>query len=158
MISGEHRKIALLTVLTKSTRMLLGEYSSQVGEKNRIAVPKKIRDELKGRMIITRGYEGCLILVDETRWNVLIKEMNTKPLLNLSVRDTKRYLLGGAVEVETDSQGRFVIPDSLINFAQILTTAIFIGVGEWAEVWSEELWKEKLDNLKNNVSDLAERL
>jgi MraZ protein len=138
--------------------MLLGEYSSQVGEKNRIAVPKKIREELKGKMIITRGYEGCLLLVDEARWKVLIGEINSKPLLNFSVRDTKRYLLGGAVEVETDSQGRFVIPDSLINFAQILNTAIFIGVGEWAEIWSEDLWKQKLDDLKNNVSDLAERL
>jgi DNA-binding transcriptional regulator/RsmH inhibitor MraZ len=51
-----------------------------------------------------------------------------------------------------------VIPDSLINFAQITTAAIFIGVGEWAEIWSEDLWKQKLDDLKNNVSDLAERL
>ncbi len=138
--------------------MLLGEYSSQLGEKNRIAIPKRIREELEGKIVVTRGYEGCLILVDDNRWNKLIEEVNTKSLLNLSVRDTKRFLLGGAVEVEMDSQGRFVIPDSLINFAQILTTAIFIGVGEWAEIWSEELWKKKLDILKNNVSDLAERL
>ncbi len=138
--------------------MLLGEYSSQVGEKNRIAVPKKIREELIGKIVVTRGYEGCLILVDDLRWTRLIEEVNSKSLLNLSVRDTKRFLLGGAVEVEMDSQGRFVIPDSLLNFAHIANTAVFIGVGEWAEIWSEEQWNKKLDLLKDNVSDLAERL
>lgn len=138
--------------------MLIGEYSVQTGEKNRIAIPKKLRERLEGRLFLTRGYENCLILVDENRWEKLIEEINKKPLLSLSVRDTKRFILGGAVELEPDSQGRIVLPDSLKEFSAIEQKIVFLGVGEWVEVWSEEKWKQKLNVLKDNVSDLAERL
>lgn len=138
--------------------MLIGEYLVHLGEKNRIAVPKKIRDNLSGQTIVTRGYERCLLLVDAQRWKSLIEEINKNPLLSINVRDTKRYLVGGAAEVEVDSQGRFVLPESLKDFSGINEKVIFLGVGEWVEVWSEERWKEKLELLSQNVSDLAERL
>jgi len=138
--------------------MLIGEYSVQIGEKNRVAIPKRLRDNLEGKLFLTRGYENCLILVDENRWNKLISEINKNPLLSLNVRDTKRFILGGANELEPDSQGRIVISDALKEFSTIEQKVIFLGVGEWAEVWSEQKWKDKLNILSKNVSDLAERL
>lgn len=138
--------------------MFIGEYSVQLGDKNRLAIPKKIRESLEGKIYLTRGYERCLILVDSTRWEKLISEVNKSPLLSLNVRDTKRYLIGGAIEIEVDSQGRFVLPEALKGFAGINGKSIFLGVGEWVEVWGEERWSEKLDDLSKNVSDLAERL
>jgi MraZ protein len=138
--------------------MLIGEYYTQLGEKNRIAIPKKLRDELSGKVYITRGYEQCLLVLDSKRWKALMDEINKRPLLSLNVRDTKRFILGGAVEIEYDTQGRFVLPESLKSFAGIEEKIVFLGVGEWSEVWSEEKWKTKLELLRENVSDLAERL
>lgn len=138
--------------------MLIGEYETQLGEKNRVAIPKKLRDQLTGEIILTRGYENCLILLDKKRWERLIDEVNLKPLLSLNVRDTKRYLIGGANEIEPDNQGRFVLSESLKSFSQIEKDIVFLGVGEWIELWSIERWKKKLKELANNVSDVAERL
>lgn len=138
--------------------MLIGEYSTVIGDKNRIAIPKKLRDSLTGKVFVTRGYEQCLIMVDTQRWQGLIEEINKSPLLSLSVRDTKRFIVGGAVEVEYDSLGRFVIPEGLKTFASINQKIVFLGVGEWVEIWSEERWFDKLNNLTDNVADLAERL
>jgi MraZ protein len=138
--------------------MFIGEYSVTLGDKNRLAIPKKLRDQMSGLFFLTRGYENCLILVDSARWDKLNEEFNKKSLLSLTVRDTKRFILGGAVEIEADSQGRFVLPDSLRNFSKIDSKVVFLGVGEWVEVWSEEAWLMKLDDLSKNVSDLAERL
>lgn len=138
--------------------MLLGEYYSQLGDKNRLAIPKKLRDSLTGTIIITRGYERCLIIIDSKRWESLLTEINKNPLLSLGVRDTKRFIVGGAAEIEYDSQGRFVLPESLKEFANIDQKVIFLGVGEWIELWNEEKWKSKLDKLSGDVSDIAERL
>lgn len=138
--------------------MFLGEYQQQLGDKNRVAIPKKLRDLFEGRAILTRGYEKCLILVDQKRWDFLVKDINKNPLLSLDVRDTKRFLLGGAIDVEYDSQGRFVLPEALKAFAKIEDKVTFLGVGEWIEVWSTDRWLEKLENLSNNVADIAERL
>ena len=63
-----------------------------------------------------------------------------------------------ANEIEYDTQGRFVIPETLKIFADIQEKIIFIGVGEWVEVWSENKWRDKLDKLSENVSDIANRL
>ena len=138
--------------------MLIGEYYTQLGEKNRLALPKKLRDELSGKVYLTRGYEKCLLLVDTIRWNNLVTEINKRPLLSLNVRDTKRYILGGAIEIEYDAQGRFVLPEPLKLFAGIEERITFLGVGEWVEIWSEEKWNLKLESLSENVADLADRL
>ena len=110
--------------------MFIGEYSTQLGDKNRLAIPKKLREQLNGSVTITRGYERCLIMVDSDRWEKLLDQINTRPLLSLNVRDTKRFLIGGAVEIEHDAQGRFVLPESLKAFGNIIDKIVFIGVGE----------------------------
>lgn len=139
--------------------MLLGEYQINLGDKNRIALPKKIRDELGNKnLVITRGYEGCAIMLDINRWQQLINQIRQSALFNLSVRDTKRYLLGGATQVELDIQGRFVIAGYILEHLQADKELILIGVGEWMELWSMEKWQAKVDYLVNNAADIAEKL
>lgn len=142
--------------------MLIGEYLTPVGDKNRIALPKKLRLEMTDDLIITRGYERCLLLVDKNRWHSLITEINKHPLLSMSVRDTKRFLLGGAFDLEIDKQGRFVIPEALVSYSRIdeqtQPQVVFLGLGEWVEIWSQDQWEQKLENLSENSADIAERL
>lgn len=138
--------------------MLEGEYTSPLGEKNRIAIPKKLRIQLGEEIVITRGYEHCLIIVDQSRWEVLLSEINKRPLLSMSVRDTKRFIIGGAFRISLDNQGRFVLPESLITYANIGTETTFLGVGEWVEIWDSTKWKEKLNELSIHAADIADRL
>lgn len=137
---------------------LIGEYPATIGEKNRVALPKRIREEYQEGCYITRGYENCLILVDEKRWNDFINIINKNSLLSLNVRDTKRFILGGAQQIEYDKLGRFVLPESLKNFANIENQMVFVGVGEWVEIWDESRWIAKLKDLSTKVGDIAEKL
>ncbi|HEX9804375.1 MAG TPA: division/cell wall cluster transcriptional repressor MraZ, partial [Candidatus Dojkabacteria bacterium] len=125
--------------------MLIGEYESKVGDKNRIAVPKQFREELKEKIVITRGYERCLILVDEKRWRSLLKSIEVRPLLDSSVRDLKRYLVGGANEVHLDNQGRFVLNNLHKEFAGFKESLVFVGIEDWIEIWDKETWVEKIE-------------
>lgn len=138
--------------------MFIGEYNTQIGDKNRIAIPKKLRINMQDSIFLTRGYEQCLILIDQPRWNNLIQNISSKSLLSLDIRDSKRFIMGGAHEVEPDNQGRFVIPEGLIKYSQMEEKVSFIGLGEWVEIWPTEKWETKLKNLSSNVSDIANRL
>jgi len=138
--------------------MLEGEYTSPLGEKNRIAIPKKLRALLGTEIVITRGYEHCLIIVDQTRWEILLSEINKRPLLSMNVRDTKRFIIGGAFRISLDTQGRFVLPESLITYASIGAETTFLGVGEWVEIWDSNRWKVKLNELSIHAADIADRL
>ena len=138
--------------------MLIGEFETRLTDKNRLAIPKKIRDEMKEGLIIARGYEGCLILLDNKRWKLLETVISKEPILNLSIRDTKRFLLGGASELELDNQGRFVLANNLKDYAEINEEIVFIGLIDWVEIWNKDKWQEKLKELSKNASDIADKL
>jgi MraZ protein len=138
--------------------MIIGEYEGKITDKNRIAIPKKIRDLLNGGIILSRGYEGCLTLFDQKLWQDLVEVVNTKTILDISVRDTKRFILGGAYELELDAQGRFVLPANLKEYSKLEDEVVFLGLGDWVEVWAKNIWERKLSGLVDNASDIAQTL
>lgn len=138
--------------------MLIGEYEVKLTDKNRVAIPKKIRDEFTEGLILSRGYEGCLILLDKKRWNDFENLINKGSILSISIRDTKRFIFGGAYELDIDGQGRFVLPANLKQYAQINNEIIFIAIKDWVEVWDLEIWRKKLADLSTKAGDIAEKL
>ena len=43
--------------------MLSGEYRHNIDLKGRIIIPSKIREEITGKIVITRGLDGCLSVI-----------------------------------------------------------------------------------------------
>ncbi len=138
--------------------MLIGEFEGKLTDKNRLAIPKKIRLELEEGLIISRGYEGCLLLLDRRRWELFENLISKSSVLSLSLRDTKRFIFGGAYELEPDDQGRFVVPSSLLSYAKIRDEVMFIAIKDWVEIWSKQTWVDKLSQIIRNAPDLAEEL
>ncbi|MFH1547265.1 MAG: division/cell wall cluster transcriptional repressor MraZ [bacterium] len=145
--------------------MLVGLFTSKLGSKRRISFPKKFREILGDKLIVTRGYEGCLVVVDESRWNEITKDVVGGTFLDRKVRDSGRFLLAGAHEVELDLQGRFVIPEDLFDYAELSNSekqAVFLGLGNWVEVWSIKEWREHEEYVRRNgeviVQELADKV
>ena len=114
--------------------MIIGEYQQKLGDKNRIAFPKKFREELGNRLIMTKGYEGCLVIMSPAQWEEMVSDAVSGPFVSGLVRDTSRFLLASATEIELDSQGRFVVPSFVIkplsckDFRSYLNVLSFIFV------------------------------
>lgn len=134
--------------------MLIGEYRYQAGLKNRVALPKKLREDLGNDAVIMRGYEGSLLIVSKKDWSHLIEEVLSGPLTSPEVRDTARFLMGGAHEVEFDPQGRFVLPPVLVDYAGISpgSEVVFVGLGKWVEIWSEKRWNARRTKLDREAA------
>jgi MraZ protein len=139
-------------------KMLLGQFEGIVGEKSRIALPKKLREIIGDRLIITLGYENSLIIVSETGWKALLEGTEGRPFIEKPARETQRYLLGGATFVELDAKGRFIIPDYLRRFAKIKGKAVFLGLSRYVELWDQEIWEEYRQNLEKNIDSISEKL
>ena len=138
--------------------MLIGEFQTKLGEKNRSAAPKKFREEIGGSCVVTQGYEKCLVMVSLQQWESLIKELDSKPFTDSVLRDTARFLIGGATEVEMDSQGRFVIPQNLREYAGLKEELVFLGLYRWVEIWDKAKWLERKNYLHEHSADIAEKL
>jgi len=138
--------------------MIIGEYQNRISDGKRVALPKKFRDELSDKLILTRSYENSLVLVDKDKWENIASEAINGSFINSNVRDTSRFLIGSASEIDLDTQGRFVIPNSLFDYAKLETDIVFIGLVNWIEIWSKELWENRITYLIKNGSDIAQKL
>ncbi|GAB4285643.1 MAG: division/cell wall cluster transcriptional repressor MraZ [Candidatus Dojkabacteria bacterium] len=136
--------------------MVSGQYKVQVGDKNRLAIPKKIRDELDGCVYLTRGFDRSLILFDDKMFDSFIREIDKGNYLNSEFRELKRYFVGGMVQIEYDIQGRFVLNESLKNFASIGDTVYFIGINNWIEIWDSEIWIEREKKMIRNLNKISQ--
>lgn len=138
--------------------MLLGQYESKIGAKNRVALPKKIRESLGDKLIITKGYENSLIIVSEDGWKALLEGTEGKPFIQSEARETQRFILGGASFIELDSKGRFIVPVYLRVFAHIEEEVVFLGLSRYVELWDKKRWVEYSKNLENNIDRISEKL
>ena len=138
--------------------MLIGQYESKIGEKHQAGLPKKFRDVLGEKLIVTKGFENCLIIVSEENWKTLLEGTEGKPFTSKATRELQRFLLGNASYVELDQKGRFVIPEYLRTFAHIETDMIFVGIQRFVEVWNKKSWEEHQKDLAKNIDSIAEKL
>jgi len=137
--------------------MLIGNFSSKLAVNGRTAMPKKFRTQLGVNLVLLQGYEHCLMLVPSAALEQLTPA--GQPLAMSAARNTERFLLGNAFEVSPDSQGRFVIPAPLREYASLATEeVIFVGVGNRVELWDPKKWSEYQAYLSENSADIAENL
>ena len=144
--------------MVKSGDMLIGEYNVKLGDKNRVALPKSFRKSLNNKLIITRGFEGCVLVMSSAQWEKLVTDEISGPFVLENIRDTTRFLLGSANYIDLDFQGRFVVPKYLIEHARIESECVFLGLGRWVELWGQESWSRKLKAIQKNISGIGNEL
>ncbi|MFC1649130.1 division/cell wall cluster transcriptional repressor MraZ [Patescibacteria group bacterium] len=139
--------------------MLIGHYISSITPKRRTALPSKFRKIIGTRIIVTRWYEGCLVIVGESNFKIIIdKLVGERDVITRPIRDTERFILGSAYEVETDNQGRFVVPQVLAEFAQLGKKIVFVGINDRIEVWDQKTWVESQSQIISSSSANIEKI
>lgn len=138
--------------------MLIGQFEGKIGEKHQAALPKKFREILGDKLIVTKGFEDCLLVVSEKNWKTLLEGTEGKPFTSKAARELQRYLLGNATYVTLDTKGRFVLPEFLRHFAQIKSEVIFAGIQRFVEIWDKGQWEKHQAALSKDIGAIAERL
>lgn len=139
--------------------MLIGSYLGNIGDKRRVAVPKKFLNELGEEPILAKWYEDCLILVSREFWKELFGRLTGgSGVISLGVRDIERFILGSAFEVEPDIQGRIIIPEVLSNHANLDKEVVFIGLSDRVEIWDKGIWEKQSSGLEKTTKEYIEKL
>lgn len=136
--------------------MFLGEYQLRFSGKGRIVLPRKMRQQLDGNLIIlSRGFEGCIWGFSEKGFE---EESNKQLEISATeerARMLRRYLFSGSVPVELDSQGRFVIPSALLTYAKAVKDVVVIGAGDHFEIWNNTIWKKHLEKIERDYGRVS---
>jgi MraZ protein len=138
--------------------MFLGEYEHNLDDKGRLAVPARFREELGEGVVITRGFDHCLMGFPRPRWEELAERVSGLSLGHGDARNMRRLLFSGAADIQLDRQGRILIPQNLREYAGLSEQVIVAGLNTHFEIWSGERWHEVLDKLDETGSAIAEQL
>ncbi|MFD2229278.1 division/cell wall cluster transcriptional repressor MraZ [Alkalimarinus sediminis] len=130
--------------------MFQGSQSINLDVKGRVAVPSRYRDVLaavcEGRLVVTASpYERCLWIYPEPQWQEVKAKLESLPNSNKQVRRMQRLVLGNASELDMDGNGRVLLPPVLREFANLDKKVVLVGLGDKAELWSEQGWNEMLE-------------
>ncbi len=127
-----------------------GEYLVSFSAPNRLVLPKKIRELLKGNIfILTKGFNFCLAGYDKEGWEEKAKELLEASLLEEENLPKRRFIFSSTVYLEIDDQGRFIIPKNMLNYSGLRDGAVIVGVGDHFEIWKPETWEKYQKENKN---------
>ena len=138
--------------------MFIGEYSHNLDEKGRLAVPKKFRSDLQKGAVVTRGLDNCLFLYTKKEWAKLAEKLAGLPFAQANTRAFTRLMLAGAMDVDIDKQGRIMLPDYLRQFAGIKKEIVVAGLYSRLELWDTKKWEEYKKRTEAESNKIAEQM
>lgn len=148
----------LVSLLYSNIFMFIGEYSHNLDDKGRLAIPVKFRRELVKGAVVTRGLDNCLFLYTKTEWAKLAEKLAALPFSQANSRAFSRLMLAGAMDVEIDKQGRMVLPEYLRQFAGLKKEVVVAGLYSRLELWDSETWSTYKGHTEKESGDIAEKM
>ncbi len=136
--------------------MLLGEYELRIDYKGRVAIPARFREEFRGGLVLSRGFDKCLSAYTMTEWGKVAERLVALPLTQLNTRRISRFTFSGAFDLELDRQGRVIIPPTLRQYAEINDEVVVAGAYSHLQLWAKELWTAEKEFMSEHAAEIAE--
>lgn len=138
--------------------MFLGRHGHNLDDKGRLALPARYRDELSDGVVITRGFDNCLLVYPMEAWTPLAERVSALSIGDPDVRLLRRMLFANATDVQLDRQGRILVPVELRAHAGLEREAVVVGMHSFIEIWSPDGWAAQDELVERDGASIAEKL
>ena len=122
---------------------LLGNFQHSLDDKNRIRLPANFRKEMGDEYFLMPGTNGSIFVYKADETQKILSQLLSLDSLNPKVSFMLTQITAFSRNVTADGQGRFMLPDDLIEKYNIKKDVRIVGAGTKAQIWSEELWQQK---------------
>jgi len=122
--------------------MFFGQYQHRLTSGRRLALPSKIRLEIKGdEVVLVKTAKGAIDGFDKSEWEKTGKKYLEIPLYEKKGREIRQDFFGNSQIQEIDQQGRIVLPADFVSWGKIKEKVVIVGAGDHFEIWEESKWK-----------------
>jgi len=130
--------------------MFLGQFYHNIDDKGRLTVPVRFRDQLVVEdCILMQGFDQNLMLLTSPFFNLLSQRLNGMSLTDPTARLLRRLVFSMAHQVELDRSGRVLLPQFLREAIGLENEAVFVGAGDYIEIWSADKWLDQAQQLQD---------
>lgn len=140
--------------------LLTGTFSRAIDEKQRVAIPKRLREglgcEQGGNLYIAPSTDQSLGIYTEDSFGQLAERLAKASPTQQQVRAFTRLFYARAQRVEIDAQGRIRIPAELVQLASLEKEIVLLGVQDHLELWASARWQQYLAERQSRFDEIAE--
>lgn len=138
--------------------LLTGTYPRTLDDKNRLAFPKRVREQLNepDRLLFTPGPDQSLWIYSQESLERLAERLDQTPATDAEARVFRRLYFAQTEAVDVDGSGRVLIPERLIAFAGLKHEVVLIGVRDHLELWDAGRWQQYLEQHAPRFDAVAE--
>lgn len=133
--------------------MFLGKYTSILDAKNRLSVPSPFREQILDGVFMTQGFDRNLLVLTTGAFEEIYRRVKSLNIADPLARLLLRMILSTADRSGADNDGYITIPAELIEFANLNKEVLFIGQGDYFEIWSVDLWHKQEVQLQDADSN-----
>ena len=138
--------------------LLTGNYQRTLDDKKRLALPKRLREQLGDppTLFVTPGPDQCLWVYTQDGLERLAEKLDRSPAADAEARVFRRLYFAQTEAVDVDGSGRVLIPERLAQFAGLKHEVVLIGVRDHLELWDAERWQQYLGQHAPRFDAVAE--
>jgi MraZ protein len=126
--------------------MFLGKFLTTFSGKNRIVLPKKFRQELGlGIFYLLKGFDGEIWGFNAKEWEKEAQKRLSEDFTTTVGREKRRIFFSNSEICSLDSQGRFIIPEVMVQTSNLKSEILILGAGDHFEIWDPQIL-EQLEN------------
>ena len=125
---------------------LIGRHINRIDKKGRISVPKQFRDALSDQ-----GFPGIYVYPSfknpvieacgEEFIQRIVASLDDLELFSDEQDDLASTILENSYQLPYDTEGRIVLPKTILKHADIKFEAVFVGRGNRFQVWEPSAYK-----------------
>ncbi|MEP6465353.1 MAG: division/cell wall cluster transcriptional repressor MraZ [Parafilimonas sp.] len=132
----------------------LGEYEATIDAKGRFLLPgnlKKQMPEETSTIVISRGFEKCLLLYPLKTWEIIEEKIKKLNEFNPKVSQFRTLFVGGASYVDLDTAGRILLPPSLREYAGLGKDILLASDIDKIKIWDTGKYKKLFEEFSSDA-------
>lgn len=138
--------------------LFLSTFTNKVDSKGRVSVPSQFRASL-----VNENFSGMIIYESFVNDSIEGCDIERIRKISESIDDLEPFseereafataILGGAIQLSIDSDGRVILPDHLLKKIGIKNQVVFVGKGSTFEIWEPEKFAEYMAKAKKEAKE-----
>jgi MraZ protein len=138
--------------------LLTGTYPRTLDDKKRLALPRRVREQLgePETLFVTPGPDRSLWLYTQAELERMAEKLDQAPATDAEARVYRRLYFAQTEAVDVDRSGRVLVPDRLMEFAGLSHEAVLLGVRDHLELWDAQRWNEYVQQHAPRFDAVAE--
>ena len=143
----------------------LGTHQNRLDAKGRVSIPASFRSALKKQsqngdgngsvqLILRRSHQyPCIEAWPETAFAALARSLSELEQFSPEREDFATTLYSDAYPLETDKEGRIVLPGDLAAHANLTEAVAFMGLGETFQIWEPSAAEQRRTQARDRTRD-----